>query len=260
MSNINKWANFLKNEKLDPEVLSEKDTLKLMTLAAKLAEGGPPKIGSHADKIASRRKVCIAAFDLEIDLMGMKKRKYHGGSKPAIGRGLLDVWNEEYGKRFGGTIGTLGASEVTRRTVVTKMSHDMAAEKRVALKAAIDEAKSNAVQLADRFKLPLAFVQNQMAHLCGCQNGMVGTYHCLVHGEENKLIEASIIASTLHVPTPPDMYAKAIRALVGNGTTLEYIAERTGRSVEWLKKILEENPCSKPSTATSPLGQSEQTS
>jgi hypothetical protein len=238
MSNINKWANFLKNEKLDPAVLSEKDTLKLMMLAAKLAESGPPKIGSHADKQESRRKVCNTAFDMAIDLMGMKKQKYHGGSKPAIGRGLLDVWNEQYKIRFGSTVGTLGASEVTRRTVVTRLSEQREREQRTELRALIVEGKHTAEQLAERFGLPLAFVRNQI---------------------ENN-VQACIVASVPNVPTPPETYAKAIRALMRNGTTLEYISGRTGRSVEELKKILEENPCSTPTTPSSPLGQSAPTS
>src|SRR6185369_9812450 len=106
----------------------------------------------------SRRKVCRKAFDLSIDLLAMKIRKFHDGSKPAIGRGLLDIWNEEYGKRFGGTAGTLGASEVTRRTIVTKLSAQREQEQRMELRQLIAEGKHTPEQLAERFDLPLAFV------------------------------------------------------------------------------------------------------
>lgn len=239
MSNVNKWANFLKNEKLDPAKLADSDVVKLLALATKLAESGPPKIGCHADKMESRRKVCTTAFDLSIDLLAMKIKKFQGrGSKPAIGRGLLDVWNEQYNKRFGGTLGTPGAAEVTRRSIVTKLCERRDEEQQAELKALIEEGKLSATQVAERLKLPISYVQNRM-------------------------FQASVIESTPNVPTPPDMYAKAIRALLANGTTLEYIAERTGRPVEELKQILEENPpCQKtphcnPSTATSQLGQSE---
>jgi hypothetical protein len=42
--------------------------------------------------------------------------------KPALGRGLLDVWNAEYQRRFGSTIGTAGAHEISRRKVVTNLT------------------------------------------------------------------------------------------------------------------------------------------
>lgn len=121
---INLWANFLFNEKLDPKALTPGDTLKLMELCAKLAEIRPPCIKMHKDKIESRRLVCSTAMDLGIDLLAMKRAKHHGGKKPAIGRGLLDVWNEEYAKRFGSIVGTPGQAEIIRRTIVTKMAND----------------------------------------------------------------------------------------------------------------------------------------
>lgn len=114
-SHINLWANFVMNEKLDPKTLSEKDVLVLMTICEALAADGPPKITMHPDKINSRRLLCRKAIEMGIDLTKMKR----GRMKMAMGRGLLDVWNEEYGKKFGGTLGTSGAAEITRRSIVT---------------------------------------------------------------------------------------------------------------------------------------------
>ena len=42
-----------------------------------------------------------------------------------VGRGLLDIWNEEYTKRYGSTVGTPGWKEDKRRKVVTKVSQSI---------------------------------------------------------------------------------------------------------------------------------------
>ncbi len=164
---INLWANFLRNEKLDPEVLGEQDVLKLMTLCKALADKRPPCIKMHKDKIESRRLVCTTAFELGIDLLAIKKRKFHGGSKPAIGRGLLDVWNEEYRREFGSTVGTLGEAEVKRRGIVTHLADQRAEEQAAELKVLIDQNKP-AEEIAARFNLPLAYVQNKIKEKHGC--------------------------------------------------------------------------------------------
>lgn len=136
---INSWANFLFNEKLDPKQLSDKDTLKLIQLCEALAQDGPPNIRMHTNKIESRRKVCRKAFDLGIDLLAMKKV---WNKKTAIGRGLLDVWNEEYAKRFGSAVGTTGYNEVIRRAISTRQAeirHNELQEALTRIKALLDK-------------------------------------------------------------------------------------------------------------------------
>lgn len=49
-------------------------------------------------------------MDLGIDL-----------TKIRMGRGLLDIWNQEYTKRYGSIIGTKGWKEEKRRDVKTKL-------------------------------------------------------------------------------------------------------------------------------------------
>ncbi len=119
---INLWANFLSNEKLSPEYLSPEDTIKIISLCDRLATIANPCIRTHKHKLDSRRLVVTTAFDMGIDLLAMKRPKHSGGTKPAIGRGLLDIWNEEYAKRFGSAKGTSGEAEVRRRGIVTRLS------------------------------------------------------------------------------------------------------------------------------------------
>lgn len=121
---IDLWANFLFNEKLDPNQLDPKDTLRLLELCQRLAQIRPPKINPHKSKLESRALVCETAIDMGFDLMTIKRLK-NGVSKVAMGRGLLDVWNEVYKKRFGSTLGTSGESEVTRRKIVTNLLKDI---------------------------------------------------------------------------------------------------------------------------------------
>lgn len=132
-SNTNLWARFFANEKIVPDQLSEKDIQTLMRLCEALGAKRSPYEGkgvSHINKMEARRLAVNTAMDMGIDLMAIKKKKFHGGTKPAMGRGLLDVWNEEYQKRFGSIRGTLGEAEVIRRKVVTKLAEQRADEKR----------------------------------------------------------------------------------------------------------------------------------
>lgn len=119
-SAINLWANFLANEKLTPQSIGEVNTLIIMELCQKMATVRRPNIKMHKDKIESRRFVINTAMDMNIDLMSIKKKN----GKPAMGRGLLDIWNEEYEKRFGSKLGTLGEAEDIRRKIITKNSQD----------------------------------------------------------------------------------------------------------------------------------------
>ena len=125
---INQWANFLQNEKLDGTKLETPDVLILLRLCQSLAETGitpyePNR--SHTRKNEMRRLVCTTAFELGLDLLKIKKRKNQfGGTKPAMGRGLLDMWNEEYARKFGSNLGTAGKAEEIRRKVVSKLCEE----------------------------------------------------------------------------------------------------------------------------------------
>jgi hypothetical protein len=121
MSMINKWANFLANEKLDPEYISQEDTNKLMDLCIKLDSlGYQPKISMYKHKMESRKILVGVSMDMGIDLLSIK-HKFNG--KRLIGRGLLDVWNQVYQERFGSTVGTAGSKEAQRRDVKIKLSN-----------------------------------------------------------------------------------------------------------------------------------------
>jgi hypothetical protein len=151
----NKWASFLSFDKLDAGKLSNpKHVLQLVELCNKLAEIRAPSYASHAEKMKCRALVCTTAFDLGIDLMAMKRGKYGGGTKVAMGRGLLDVWNAEYAKRFGSIVGTAGAAEITRRTVVTRLSAQMKKEKYEEIQKCISQGWTPK-QLVERFSIPL---------------------------------------------------------------------------------------------------------
>lgn len=115
MSTIDLWANFLMNEKLSPQRVP--NPMVLVALAEKLATIRGPKVRPYKLRIESRRLVVQTAMDMGIDLAGIK---HHG--KIAMARSLLDIWNEEYAKRFGSTFGTAGAKETTRRDVKTRLA------------------------------------------------------------------------------------------------------------------------------------------
>lgn len=112
---IDKWADFLANEKLTPQRVP--DPMVLVALCEELTKDGPPCILMHKDKLESRRKVVAKAMDMSLDLTAIR---YYG--KVAMGRGLLDAWNLEYQRRFGSIIGTAGEHEVKRRGVSTRLS------------------------------------------------------------------------------------------------------------------------------------------
>lgn len=118
MSDINKWANFLYNEKLDPDNLSPTDTLKIMALAETLASIRGPEISTHVLKLESRKLVVETAMDMLIDLPSMKHAR---NGRTIMGRGLLDAWNLAYAKKFGSIVGTPGQAAVRHRDIVTKM-------------------------------------------------------------------------------------------------------------------------------------------
>lgn len=129
-SPVDLWASFLAHEKLQADWVGPDGTLKLMDLCRELArrEGDKmyPVYRSHKDRIIGRRKVCEAAMDMGLDLLSLTRPKHQGrGRKPAIGRGLLDVWNEVYKERFGDTRATPGAVEVIRRKVSGNVSEVM---------------------------------------------------------------------------------------------------------------------------------------
>lgn len=119
-SNMDCWANFLMNEKLDPQSLHEDDVHNLIILAEEAGKIRRPKINMHKDKLESREFLCLMAFDLRIDLTAIKNKR----GKIVMGRGLLDAWNKAYQKRFGSTVGTASAYEAKRRDVKTILSQE----------------------------------------------------------------------------------------------------------------------------------------
>jgi hypothetical protein len=116
-NNMDLWANFLYNEKLDPAKLDSDSILELVYLCEKLSEKRGPKIRPYKEKLVSRRLVVDTALDLGIDLLAMKYR-----GKCLIGRGLLDVWLVAYKERYGSTVGTAGEWEAKRRDIKIKLA------------------------------------------------------------------------------------------------------------------------------------------
>lgn len=116
---LNIWAGFLAHEKLKD--LDEPYLLSILGLCEELVERNPePKpFRSYKDRIECRKLVVNTAMDLGIDLPAMKRK-----NKVAMGRGLLDVWMEEYAKRFGSNYGTNAWAELKRRGVSTKLSKE----------------------------------------------------------------------------------------------------------------------------------------
>ena len=118
-TNLELWATFLLNEKLEPSRIGDAHyIMELVRLAENLAYKQGPKIRPHLQKLLSRELVCETAMDLGIYLPYVKTHK----GKTAMGRGLLDAWNKVYQKRHGSTVGTAGAKEATRRDIKTKLT------------------------------------------------------------------------------------------------------------------------------------------
>lgn len=118
-SDIDCWANFLYNEKLVPERMTEDWVLKLITLCETLAKIRRPNISTHQHKLESRKLLCFTAMDLSIDLPSIKHKTT---GRYLIGRGLLDAWNLAYQEKHGSTYGTACAKEAKRRDIVTRLS------------------------------------------------------------------------------------------------------------------------------------------
>lgn len=116
-SNTDLWANFLYNERLDPDVLWPEDVMTLVKLCQEMGEIRGPKIGCYQDKLNSRRFVCEMAIAQGVDLPAIRKKK----GKVAMGRGLLDMWNRVYAEIFGGIEGTVAAREAKRRDIKTRL-------------------------------------------------------------------------------------------------------------------------------------------
>ncbi len=116
-SNIDCWANFLMNEKLEPSTVGEENTPVLIYLAEKAGEIRRPNISMHKHKLESRAFLCKLAMDLGIDLPALKNNK----GKMSMSRGLLDAWNKAYKEKFGSTVGTASEYEATRRDVKTDL-------------------------------------------------------------------------------------------------------------------------------------------
>lgn len=115
------WMSFLANEKLTIKVLEENSPelyLGVQNLVNTLTcAGATPKVRPHSAKLITRWTLVRTAMQLGLDLPAIK----HKG-KIAMGRGLLDAWNQEYEKLFGATYGTAGAKEVKRRNIKTKLA------------------------------------------------------------------------------------------------------------------------------------------
>lgn len=116
---MDSWANFFFNEKLDPAKMDEESMMELVWFCEQLSKMRAPCIRMHMDKLQTRKYACYLAMDLGIDLMEFRDKRT---GKHLIGRGLLDMWNEVYTKRFGSTVGTRGAWEAKRRDCKIKLT------------------------------------------------------------------------------------------------------------------------------------------
>jgi len=116
MSLAEKWSKFLEHEKLTPDRVMGVNVGRVIYLCNELARQGPPKFKPYAKRIETRRLICRTAIEMNFDLAAIK---YHG--KIAMGRGLLDVWMEEYATKFGSAYGTQAWRETKRRDVKTKL-------------------------------------------------------------------------------------------------------------------------------------------
>lgn len=107
MSNIQKWANFFEHEKLHRDKVMP---MKLLLLAEELAKLGTPIFRPYTARLQTRILLVNKAMDLGIDLTEIR-----------MGRGLLDIWNQEYTRRYGSIIGTKGWKEDNRRKAKSKV-------------------------------------------------------------------------------------------------------------------------------------------
>lgn len=116
---IDLWANFLYNEKLDPDKLDADSILELIFLCEELAKKRGPKVSPYMERLASRRLVIETALDLGVDLIDLRD---FWNKKHIIGRGLLDMWQKVYTERYGSTVGTRGEWEMKRRDIKTRLA------------------------------------------------------------------------------------------------------------------------------------------
>lgn len=117
-SDTDKWANFLANEKLVPRSMDPVWVLRLIALCERMALVRPPAISPYKAKLEAREFVCLTAMEMGLDLTAVRHR---ATGKVLMARSLLDAWNKAYHKKFGGTAGTAGVAEATRRNIVTKL-------------------------------------------------------------------------------------------------------------------------------------------
>lgn len=119
-SPIDLWAGFLDHEKLGPDRTGV-NVMVLVKLCEELAKdhSEPYFYRDYKSRLQHRRWLVNKAMDLGIDLPAIK----HKG-RVAMGRGLLDIWNEQYQIRYGSNVGTVSRHEVVRRTVVTKLANE----------------------------------------------------------------------------------------------------------------------------------------
>jgi hypothetical protein len=118
---IDKWANFLANEKLRPASVGEHWTMELVRLCEALAAKRGPKVTPYAERLASRRLVVDTAMDLGIDLPAIRGRT----GRLVISRSLLDAWNLAYRERHGSILGTASAREAKRRDIKTRLCREV---------------------------------------------------------------------------------------------------------------------------------------
>jgi hypothetical protein len=118
---IDKWANFLANEKLQPASVGEQWTMELVRLCEALAAKRGPRVRPYLEKLASRRLVVDTAMDLGIDLPAIRGRT----GRLVISRSLLDAWNLAYREWHGSTVGTASVREAKRRDIKTRLCREL---------------------------------------------------------------------------------------------------------------------------------------
>ena len=114
-SRMRQWANFLENEKLDPEI----PQLIELCQAMSLKQGAYEKGHSYKERLAAREYLCNVAMALGMDLTAITDRH---GRKCRMGRVLLDAWQKVYAARYDSTIGTLASKEVVRCGIKTVLA------------------------------------------------------------------------------------------------------------------------------------------
>jgi hypothetical protein len=115
---IDLWANFLAHEKLTPNRVEDTWAMELVRLCEALAAKARPKFKPYRERLLTRQILCETAMELGIDLASIKNKH---NQKIIMGRGLLDIWNQVYERRFGSSYGTAGEWEATRRNVKTNL-------------------------------------------------------------------------------------------------------------------------------------------